>query len=92
MEIAQAQMGSVFQVGLMLYFFVGNQLQLFSLFFLASLGSTPVVNLLNVSNGEIPFCCNSCCILLTNCWRAMADPDRAAPLLLQPLHPCRMPA
>lgn len=49
MSIAQGQMGALFQVALMLYLFIGNQLNLYSIFFLLSMGTTPIKNLLNVN-------------------------------------------
>ncbi len=51
MSIAQGQMGALFQVALMLYLFIGNQLNLYSIFFLLSMGTAPIKNLLNVNGG-----------------------------------------
>ena len=50
-EIMMAQGPQVAQTAFMLYMFVGNQLNLFSIFFLANMGSAPLRNLMTVSAG-----------------------------------------
>jgi hypothetical protein len=41
----------VFQTAFMMYMFVGNQLSLFSIFFLLTMGTGPIRNLLNTGQG-----------------------------------------
>ncbi len=50
-EIAQAQFMAQVQTAFTMWMFIGNQLQIFSIFFLANMGLTPVWNILNVNNG-----------------------------------------
>lgn len=45
MELARGQVGGVFQTALVLYMFVGNQLNLFSIIFLLNMGTAPIRNL-----------------------------------------------
>jgi len=52
MEIAKAQVGTVFQTGLMLYMFVGNQLALFNMMFLVTFGLNPINSLLATERSE----------------------------------------
>jgi ER membrane protein complex subunit 4 len=47
-EITRAQVGPLFQTAFMLYFFIGNQLSIFTIFFMASMGTGPIRNLLNM--------------------------------------------
>ena len=51
-EITQAQVPAVLQTAFMLYMFVGNQLNLFSIFFLINTGSAPIRNLMNTAQGQ----------------------------------------
>lgn len=46
MDIARSQMGAVFQTAFVLYMFVGNQLNLFSIMFLLTMGTTPIKNIM----------------------------------------------
>ena len=50
-EIAQGQLMPIFQTAFMLYMFVGNQLSLFSIFFLVSMGTAPIRNLFAIQQG-----------------------------------------
>lgn len=48
MAIATSQMGSTFQTAFMMWM-IGSQIQLFTLFMLAAMGTAPLRNLINLS-------------------------------------------
>lgn len=52
MEIARGQIGGIFQTGLMMYFFVGNQLSLFNIIILMSFGFGPIKNLVALEQSK----------------------------------------
>ena len=53
--VAQAQGAQMLQVGFMLYFMVGSRLNLWSIFYLVLMGSSPFRNLLGVNAAFAPF-------------------------------------
>lgn len=52
MTIARGQFGELFQVALMMYMFIGNQLNIYSIFFLLSMGTAPIRKLFSVNQGK----------------------------------------